>query len=172
MQNQKITIEEIENKEFHIASRGYNQHEVDEFLDSICDELERQEAEINALKAENDRLQHQAVPQPFAAPAAPAPVAAAPVEQMNDATEGTFREILEMAKRVKDMTIADAKAKAAEIVANAENEAKARLGNMDEEKKQLEAELESVKTAVREYKEKFAEAIAMAQDALDLTTDL
>lgn len=172
MQNQKITIEEIENKEFHIASRGYNQHEVDEFLDSICDELERQEAEINALKAENDRLQHQAVPQPFAAPVAPAPVAAAPVEQMNDATEGTFREILEMAKRVKDMTIADAKAKAAEIVANAENEAKARLGNMDEEKKQLEAELESVKTAVREYKEKFAEAIAMAQDALDLTTDL
>lgn len=172
MQNQKITIEEIENKEFHIASRGYNQHEVDEFLDSICDELERQEAEINALKAENDRLQHQAVPQPFAAPAAPAPVAAAPVEQMNDATEGTFREILEMAKRVKDMTIADAKAKAAEIMANAENEAKARLGNMDEEKKQLEAELESVKTAVREYKEKFAEAIAMAQDALDLTTDL
>ncbi|MDD6049867.1 MAG: DivIVA domain-containing protein [Clostridiales bacterium] len=172
MQNQKITIEEIENKEFHIASRGYNQHEVDEFLDSICDELERQEAEINALKAENDRLQHQAVPQPFAAPVVPAPVAAAPVEQMNDATEGTFREILEMAKRVKDMTIADAKAKAAEIVANAENEAKARLGNMDEEKKQLEAELESVKTAVREYKEKFAEAIAMAQDALDLTTDL
>ena len=171
MQNQKITIEEIENKEFHIASRGYNQHEVDEFLDSICDELERQEAEIDALRAENDRLQHQAVPQPFAAPAAPASVVS-PAEHMNDATEGTFREILEMAKRVKDMTIADAKAKAAEIMANAENEAKARLGNMDEEKKQLEAELESVRTAVREYKEKFAEAIAMAKDALDLTSDL
>ena len=50
MQNQKITIEVIETKEFHVAARGYNQHEVDEFLDSICDELERIEGEMAALK--------------------------------------------------------------------------------------------------------------------------
>ena len=60
MQNQKITIETIETKEFHVAARGYNQHEVDEFLDSICDELERVEGEINALKQENERLRNQA----------------------------------------------------------------------------------------------------------------
>ena len=59
MQNQTITIEVIETKEFHVAARGYNQHEVDEFLDSICDELERMEAEMAALKAENNRLQNQ-----------------------------------------------------------------------------------------------------------------
>ncbi len=164
MQNQKITIEEIENKEFHLASRGYNQHEVDEFLDSICDELERQEAEIEALKEENNRLQNQAVPQPAAAQP--------PVVHMTDATEGTFREILEMAQRVKDMTIADAQAKAAAIVENAENEAKVRLGNLGEEKDKLEAEIESIRAAAREYKEKFADVIAVAQEALSLTSEL
>lgn len=163
MQNQKITIEVIESKEFHVAARGYNQHEVDEFLDSICDELERLEGEMAALKAENDRLQHQAVPQPVHhAPAAPAAASA----------EGTFREILEMAQRVKEQTIADAQAKAAEIIANAEIEVKARLGSLNEEKDELEAEIESIKGAAREYKAKFAEVIAAAQETLDSAFDL
>lgn len=164
MENQKITIEEIESKEFHIASRGYNQHEVDEFLDSICDELERQEAEIEGLKQEINRLRNQAVPQAAQAPA--------PAAQVTDATEGTFREILEMAQRVKESTIADAKAKAEEIIANAEIEAKGRLGNLGEEKEKLAEEMESLRAAVREYKEKFADAISVAKDALDLASDL
>ena len=160
MQNQTITIEVIETKEFHVAARGYNQHEVDEFLDSICDELERLEGEMAALKAENDRLQHQAVPQPVHH----APAAAS--------AEGTFREILEMAQRVKEQTIADAQAKAAEIIANAEIEVKTRLGSLNEEKDELEAEIESIKGAAREYKAKFAEVIAAAQETLDSAFDL
>ena len=163
MQNQKITIEVIETKEFHVAARGYNQHEVDEFLDSICDELERIEAEMDALKAENDRLQYQAVPQATKA----TPVVSAPV-----GSDGTFREILEMAQRVKEQTIADAEAKAAEIVANAEVEVKARLGNLTEEKEALEATVESMKTAAAEYKEKFAALLSLAKDALDAAEEL
>ena len=158
MQNQKITIEVIETKEFHVAARGYNQHEVDEFLDSICDELERIEAEMDALKAENNRLQHQAVPQ---APKAP-PVVSAPA-----GSDGTFREILEMAQRVKEQTIADAEAKAADIVANAEVEARARLGNLAEEKEELEGQLASLKEAAKAYKAKLAQLLTDAQDALD-----
>lgn len=163
MQNQKITIEVIETKEFHVAARGYNQHEVDEFLDSICDELERMENEMNALKAEINRLQNQAVPQEIKA----APVVSAPA-----GADGTFREILEMAQRVKEQTIADAEAKAAEIIANAEIEAKARLGNLAEDKDELEAQLTSLKAAVQEYKVKFAELITAAQDSLDAVSDL
>ena len=117
MQNQKITIEVIETKEFHVAARGYNQHEVDEFLDSICDELERIEIEMDELKAENDRLKNQAVPTRS--------VYAAPVQT---GASDTFQEILEMAQRVKEQPIADAEAKAAEILDNAETQVKARLG--------------------------------------------
>ena len=158
MQNQKITIEVIETKEFHVAARGYNQHEVDEFLDSICDELERIEAEMDALKAENDRLKYQAVPQETKA----APVISAPA-----GNDGTFREILEMAQRVKEQTIADAEAKAAEIVANAEVEVKARLGNLTEEKVELEEQIAALKDAAKAFKAQFAEMIGAAQDALD-----
>lgn len=158
MQNQKITIEVIETKEFHVAARGYNQHEVDEFLDSICDELERIEAEMDALKAENNRLQYQAVPQATKA----TPVVSAPV-----GSDGTFREILEMAQRVKEQTIADAEAKAADIVANAEVEVKARLGNLTVEKEELEEQIAALKETAKAYKARIAQLLSDAQDALD-----
>ncbi len=167
---QRISIETIETKEFHVAARGYNQHEVDEFLDSICDELERLENELEELRAENDRLQNQAVPQDtvVAEPVAAAPAPAAPVTT----PEGTFREILEMALRVKDQTIADAQAKAEAIVADAEVQVKARLGNLAEEKEALEAKVESMKAAAAEYKEKFADLLSLAKDALDAADEL
>lgn len=166
---ERISIETIETKEFHVAARGYNQHEVDEFLDSICDELERLENELEALKAENDRLQNQAVPQDTIV--MDEPVAAAPTAPVTT-PEGTFREILEMALRVKDQTIADAQAKAEEIVADAEVQVKARLGNLAEEKDALEAQVASMKAAAAEYKEKFTEMLALAKEALDAAEEL
>ena len=162
MQNQRITIEVIESKEFHVAARGYNQHEVDEFLDSICDEMERLENEMATLKAENNRLKNQAVPQTAAAAV---PVAAPVVSAATP--DGTFREILEMAQQVKEQTIADAKAKAEEIVADAEVQVRARLGNLTEEKEALEAQVAAMKAAAAAYKEKFTELLTVAKDALD-----
>ncbi len=165
MQNQKITIEMIETKEFHVAARGYNQHEVDEFLDSICDELERMENEIAALQEEKRVLEQRAQSSKYAAPAPAAPVAPA-------GADGTFREILEMAQRVKEQTIADAEEKAAEIVKNAEIEVRARLGNLSMEKENLEKEMAELKEAARAYKEKFADLLAQAHDALDAADEL
>ena len=168
MQNQKITIEVIESKEFHVAAMGYNQHEVDEFLDSICDELERMENEMATLQQQLAVARQTPVQEPaqtIAAPVVTAAPAAAPADS-------TFREILEMAQRVKEMTIADAENKAAEIVANAQNEITARLGNLEEEKETLTAEVEALKAAAKEYKEKFAALLAMGQEALDAAGEL
>lgn len=166
MQNQRISIETIETKEFHVAARGYNQHEVDEFLDSICDELERLENELDALRTENDRLKHQAVPQERRnEQPAPAPAPAS-------TPEGTFREILEMALRVKEETIADAQAKAAQIVEDAELQVKARMGNLSAEKDALEAQVASMKEAAQAYKAQFAEMLSLAQDALNAANEL
>lgn len=160
MQNQRITIEVIETKEFHVVPRGYNQHEVDEFLDSICDELELREAEVDALKQEIERLQNPVQPQNGSVQRPVEPIAPA-------GADGTFKEILEMALRVKDQTIADAQEKAAEIIANAEIEVKARMGSINAEKEKLEAELEAMKAAAQAYKDKFADLLAQAHDALD-----
>lgn len=166
MQNQKITIEVIESKEFHVAAMGYNQHEVDEFLDSICDELERMENEMAALQQQLAVARQTPAQEPAQTIAAPVVTpAAAPAES-------TFREILEMAQRVKEMTIADAENKAAEIVANAQNEITARLGNLEEEKETLTAEVEALKAAAKEYKDKFAALLALGQEALDAASDL
>ena len=46
----RVTIDDISRKEFSIANKGYNQKEVDDFLDDICDEMERMENEIMDLK--------------------------------------------------------------------------------------------------------------------------
>jgi predicted nuclease with TOPRIM domain len=86
---------------------------------------------------------------------------------VSSGADGTFREILEMAQRVKEQTIADAKAKAAELVENAEIEAKARLGSLNEEKAALEEEMDAIRDSIREYKDKFAALIASAQEVLD-----
>ena len=48
----RITVDEISRKEFSFANKGYNQKEVDDFLDDICDEMERMESEIMDLKRE------------------------------------------------------------------------------------------------------------------------
>ena len=168
MQNQKITIEVIETKEFHVAARGYNQHEVDEFLDSICDELERIEGEMAALKQENDRLRNQAVPAAASAYQPPKAEPAAPA----GGTYDNFKEILDMAQRVKAETIADAQAKAAKIVENAEVEARARLGNLMDEKEAVEKEIAALKAAAKEYKAKFNALLSAAHDALDAADEL
>ena len=46
----RITVDEISRKEFSFANKGYNQKEVDDFLDDICDEMERMENEIKDLR--------------------------------------------------------------------------------------------------------------------------
>ena len=111
----QITIEMIETKEFKTKPRGYDPQEVDEFLDAICDEMVRQLDQIAAL-------QQQLAAAKAARPVVEAPtqqvkpIVAAPVKPVPDAD---FREILEMAQKVKNETIAAAEAKAEEILAKA-----------------------------------------------------
>ena len=47
---EKITVDLIAHKEFSISSKGYDQAEVDNFLDDICEEMERMEKEILDLR--------------------------------------------------------------------------------------------------------------------------
>ena len=48
-----VTVDLISTKEFSRVSKGYDPREVDEFLDDICDEMERMEAEIRDLRQKN-----------------------------------------------------------------------------------------------------------------------
>ena len=165
MQNQpqRITIEVIENKSFRVAARGYDQHEVDEFLDSICDELERQEGEMAALRRELALEKQRGLD----APVVPAPVQPEKETAPAEDHDHTVLEIIEIAQRVQAQTIADAKAKAEQIIEDARNEVKARLGLLGEEREQVAAEVERLRAAAKAYKEQVAALVARTQELLD-----
>lgn len=158
---EKITIEVIENKEFAKENGGYNRKEVDRFLDQICDEMANLQDEIDDLHKQLAVAEARAKMTP---PAAPAPAAAVP--------DSAFREILEMAQKVKQETIAAAEKKAEEIVAHAQEEAQAKLGSLNAEKDALTAQVDDLKLAGMELREKIAALLAAQQEALDKTADL
>ena len=100
---EKITVEVIAHKEFTISSKGYNQTEVDNFLDDICEELERMDKEIAELRQKTTAV--------YQAPAAPA------ASGVTEEQEQSFREVLESAVQVKNDTIRKAREDAAKEVA-------------------------------------------------------
>ncbi|MBQ7850824.1 MAG: DivIVA domain-containing protein [Clostridia bacterium] len=155
----RITIRDIEAKQFRRIAYGYDQRGVDEFLDAICDELELLYGEIDELKRKLDYANAQ-TRKAEAAGGAVAPAAAA-------STNESFQEILEAAQRVKGQIIADAEVKAEEIREAARIEAEARLGGLDEERDALEKIVSTLRTTAREYKEQFGELLRTHQEALD-----
>lgn len=167
---ERITIEIIESKEFATENGGYSRKEVDRFLDQICDEIANLQDEIDRLNKQLAVAEARAKMTP-AAPVEAAPVVAAAAPAVA-APESDFREILEMAQKVKNDTIAAAEQKAAEILAGAEEEAKAMLGNLTEEKEALIGQVEGLKQAGVALREKIAAVLKAQQDALDQSQDM
>lgn len=156
---EKITVELIAHKEFSISSKGYNQAEVDNFLDDICEEMERMEKEIADLRQQNTAVR-------------PA-VATSPVASGVSADqEKSFREVLEMAMQVKDDTIRKAREDAEAIRAKAETEAAERMDGISEEKETLTREVEGLKAIAADYREKFEALLQEQKEALEKVKDL
>jgi len=68
----KLTAKEILEKEFKTSMRGYNQDDVDQFLDEIIQDYEAFEKMIAQLKAENSRLKEELEEMPKRQPASQA----------------------------------------------------------------------------------------------------
>ncbi len=160
----QITIETIESKEFKIKPRGYDQQEVDEFLDAICDEMAAMQDQIQSLQ---QQLMSAQAKRP-AAPA-PAPRPAAPVTP--DATNA-LQEILEMAQKVKAETIAAAEKQAEDIVAKAQEQADAQLSNLQNERDSLSHQVTELKAAAAEYRARFEALLQAQQEAMEKAADL
>ena len=157
---ERVTVDLISTKEFSHVSKGYNPKEVDEFLDDICDEMERMEAEIKDLRQKTTAVR----------PAQPA-AAAASAEPGEDITN-QFREILTTAQQVKDETIRKAKEDAAAIRAKAEAEATERLDGLKDEKEALTRQISELKTTAANYRKQFEALLQAQQEALEKATEL
>ena len=155
---ERITVDLISSKEFTIEKNGYSRKEVDEFLDDVCDEMDRMEAEIKDLRQKTTAVRET--------PAAPAAAAATAVEG------DRFREILEMAAQVKEETIRKAKEDAEAIRAKAEAEAIERLDGLKEEKESLSRQVTELKNTAQEYRKQFEALLQAQQEALEKASDL
>jgi cell division initiation protein len=123
-----LTARDIHEKQFHDAWRGYNQEEVDDFLDRIAEVLDR-------IQHENQTLQTR-------------------VKELDSAvsasrdTEEMLKKTLVSAQQAAEEAISTAKAKASDLITEAEERAR----------RSIEEATERVQTAETEARRKTLEA--------------
>ncbi|MHB8340545.1 MAG: DivIVA domain-containing protein, partial [Mycobacteriales bacterium] len=128
-------------------AKGYDEDEVDAFLDEI-------EAELTRLLADNEDLRRQLV----AARAAAPEDTSGPRE-----TEDILRRTLLLAQRTADEAVAEARAEASRIVAGAREQAsavekeiasrqQAMALELESQRRALESQVEQLRTFEREYR--------------------
>ena len=177
---------------------GYDQDEVDDFLDEVVVELRRLTQENEDLKARLSGGETAApvsaapakaaepvnTPEPVAEPVAavvPAPVAAAPAPAAEvDETAGTTN-LLQLARRLheehvkegaekRDALIAEGHATAARVIAESEAKQRAQINILDQERSVLENKIEELRTFEREYRQKLKSYIEGQLRDLDSTS--
>jgi DivIVA domain-containing protein len=159
-----LTPEDVQKKQFSTVrfKEGYDEEEVDAFLDEV-------EAELRRLLADNQSLSRVAQAAPGApaapAPAAPTPAApapAAPTAPSEDPSETALRTLL-LAQRTADEAIAQAKAEAEQVVAQArtragsiESEAQqqnaAAMAELQRQRETFERQIDNLRAFEREYR--------------------
>jgi DivIVA domain-containing protein len=178
-----LTPEDVVNKRFQPTKfrEGYDQDEVDDFLDEVVVELRRLNQENEELRqrlvasdsriSELQRSGAQQAPQSFAqevapvAAPAPAPTPAPAFAQDPNLDPGNTNNLLQLARRLheehvregvekRDALIAEGHATAARVVAEAESKQRAQLNSLDQERQSLESRIEELRTFEREYRQK------------------
>jgi DivIVA domain-containing protein len=179
-----LTPEDVVNKRFQATKfrEGYDQDEVDDFLDEVVVELRRLNQENEELRQRVSAAESraaEAAKSAAAAPAAPAPVYAEPTPQpatvavtvpapapQSDFDEQTSTtNLLQLARRLheehvregiekRDALIAEGHATAARVVAEAEAKQRAQMGILDQERQALEKRVDGLRLFEREYRQK------------------
>jgi DivIVA domain-containing protein len=172
-----LTAEDVLNKAFSKTKyrEGFDQDEVDDFLDEIAHTISSLMAErddlANRLQAAQTAAAAQPAPQfsseqppasPFGESSAPAPAPAVePVAPQPEPPSPTgmlamaqklHDEYVTSAEEEKERIIAEAKAKAETIVEQAQNDAKSRMAELDHERSDLERKIDDLRRFERDYR--------------------
>lgn len=131
----KLTPLDIHHKEFSKSLRGYNEVEVDEFLDQVADELERLFKENIEL---NERIE-----------------AAEEKVRSYQEMERTLNNTLLAAQKSADDIIAKAKHEAEVVLKDAEVKAKEIIHNALQQKQKAQADLVRIKQAEEQFRAQF-----------------
>jgi len=175
-----LSWEDVVNKQFQPTKfrEGYDQTEVDDFLDEIVAEFKRLIALNEQLESENAELRAGGAAA-AAAPAADTPEAAATPSSVEepaaapeaaDAAATSAAGVLAMAQRLHDEhvaageqrsteLVAEAEATAARLVSDAEEQKARTLEALAEEKAGLEGEVEQLRSFETDYRSRLTSYI-------------
>ena len=170
-----LTTEDVLNKKFQYVKfrEGYDQDEVDEFLDEVVStiyslQMENQDlkekleaAERRVAELSNSDYTPAETPAPVAAPAVETPAPAAALTGPQDAESAT--SMLALAQRVHDeyvrdgeeqsaKIIAEANAERDKIIADAQKQKDSLLSQLDQERELLENKINGLRTFESEYR--------------------
>ena len=160
-----LTPEDVVNKRFQQTKfrEGYDQDEVDDFLDEIVVELRRLTQENEDLRQRAIAAEARAGGIPVAAPTGSFPTADFPELAGVDSTSSN--NLLQLARRLheehvregiekRDALVAEGQVTAARIIAEAESSARAKVNKFDQERAMLENSINELRTFEREYRSK------------------
>ena len=160
-----LTPEEVVNKRFTIVKfrEGYDQDEVDDFLDEVVVELRKLGGENDELRQQLEaaKAQAQAAPAASAADFPVAPVVAAAVPSAADASNS--HSLLELARKLheehvregltkRDQLIRDGQENAARLVRDAEAQARAVIGQLELDRKAIENTIDELREFEHDYR--------------------
>lgn len=159
-----LTPEDVVNKRFQSTKfrDGYDQDEVDDFLDEVVVEMRRLVEENKSLKAELEAATQAPPAEASPAPTPAAPAAAVSTDDPIDA-EGTTN-LLQLARRLheehvregiqrRDELIAEGHAQASRIVEEAEGQHARKMQMFAQEHTAAEKQIEELRDFEREYRQ-------------------
>ena len=141
-----LTPEDVRNRRFKTSFRGYDEEEVDTFLDEVEVELSRLLADTDSLRQRLEAAASAPPPQPVASEA-----------------EEMLRRTLLLAQRTADETVAaaqaeaerltsEAQARATATVQQAEQQAASSIADLERRRQALEQHIEGLRAFEREYR--------------------
>jgi len=134
-----LTVKDILEKTFKRSFKGYDEDEVDRFLDQIIDEFKELQNENAALKSELATLREQA-------------------RKVKEA-EDTIMNTLVSAQKSAERIINDATRKAELVISSAEATARQRAEQVEQELKEAEAKLQELKACAQNFATSFANMV-------------
>ena len=166
-----ITLDTIVNKVFKVVKNGYDNNEVEAFLDEILEEMENREAQTNQLKeqvAELTRELEAAKAQLAAKPGAPVATApAAPVASDDRHAAESFELVLSKAKGAYEEIVSAADTRADEIIAKANEDAASIRSNAESQISDLTQKLASLRKQTSDYYTSVKRAVDAQSASLD-----
>lgn len=170
-----LTPEDVVNKRFNPTKfrEGYDQDEVDDFLDEVVVELRRLHQENEELRqrlmaadSRINELQAGGVAMPAPTALAPIPEQAPPQAAAIDPSDSAnTNNLLQLARRLheehvregmekRDALVAEGHAAAARVVSDAEQNHRAQIEALEQERVGLEGQINELRTFEREYRSK------------------